>query len=115
MGLRIRLISDMLIPGRASTPSSKEARTGGAVAFNVHNEETKGPHGGMGAMTFGMLSNYAKGDAKCDPTGLGRWVSIVLKCEAKVVRFAAAYRAIFSSRLRRRGPNSNGGTTWEQY
>ena len=71
-----------------------------AVGYNLHNKEVRGPYGGTGIVAFGMMSNYAKGDPKCDPSGLGRWTSIVVTCGTKVVRFVAAYRPTCSSRVR---------------
>ena len=56
------------------------------VGYNIHNDQKRGPHGGTGAMVFGMLSNYARGDTKCNPSGLGQWTSVVVSCGTKVVR-----------------------------
>ena len=74
-------------------------------------------------MAFGTFSQHispSDGGTDCkDPTGLGRWCSLVSKCGAKKTRFVVAYRPCVPSALRRRGAQRSGNEhrrmkVWEQ-
>jgi len=72
-------------------------------AHNRHNREHRSAYGGTGLMIFGRLSNYVKKAGDRDPTGLGRWCSLVIKSGEKLVRIVVAYRPNRDNSRRRRG------------
>ena len=68
-------------------------------------------------MAFGRLAGFvvSQDEVGQDPTGLGRWCSMLIKSESKTVRMVVAYRPTRPTSLRRRGTRKLGGTVWEQH
>ena len=86
-----------------------------AEAHNRHNRDHRSAYGGTAMMIFGRLSNYAKSAPDRDETGLGRWCSLVIKSQSKVVRVVVAYRPNKDGRGRRTGRGCGAGSVWRQH
>ena len=83
-------------------------------SHNRHNAEHRSAYGGTGLMVFGRLSNYVKKAGDRDPTGLGRWCSLVVKSGEKLVRFVVVYRPNKESSSRRHRRGNGAGSVWRQ-
>ena len=95
-------------------------------AHNVHNREHRSAYGGTGIAVFGRLSNYASKPKprpghpgpppSKDPTGLGRWCSILLNNQNQRTRLVVAYRPNRKKGdLRPGNVISGAGSVWRQH
>ena len=99
-------------------------------AHNIHNYEHRSPYGGTGIAVFGRLSNYASTPnprpregvpsppPSRDPTGLGRWCSVLLSNHEKRTRLVVAYRPCLRNNrniCRPDGTFRGAGSVWRQH